>query len=338
LGGSGVDIVVRPYLSGPPAPQRHRKFVGIYPSCHEGRAVTLVAMAHPILFEPVESPFLAPFDDSFKLRKFTSDAEDNAGKEANVAALGEAIQKLSKLQEKLYAHDRYSVLLVFQAMDAAGKDGTIRAVMTGINPQGVQIFSFKAPNAEELDHDFLWRCQKNLPERGRIGIWNRSHYEEVLTVRVNPGFLDGQKLPRRPDKLEDLWEERLESIVAAEKHWARNGCVVLKFFLNVSQKEQHKRFLERVSDPEHFWKFNSTDMAESRKWDAYQDAYQDAIRATSKPWAPWYVIPADSKHYMRRTVADVIVGTLKQLKLEYPKLSGQELAELARVKAELEQE
>jgi PPK2 family polyphosphate:nucleotide phosphotransferase len=295
-------------------------------------------MAHPILFEPVESPYLVPFDDSFKLRKLPTAPDDKPSKEEDVAALGRSIEKLAKLQEKLYAHDRYSVLLIFQAMDAAGKDGTIRAVMTGINPQGCQVFSYKSPNAQELDHDFLWRQQRDLPERGRIGIWNRSHYEEVLVVRVNPAFLDGQKLPRRPDKLEELWEERYESIVAAEKHWARNGCVVLKFFLNVSQKEQHKRFLERVTDPEHHWKFNSSDMAESHKWDDYMDAYQDTMRATSRPWAPWYAIPADSKHYMRSAVADIIVGTLKQLKLAYPTLSERELGELARVKNELAQE
>jgi len=295
-------------------------------------------MAHPILFEPVASPYLVPFDDSFKLRKLQSDPVDNPGKDANIAALGQAIEKLSKLQEKLYAHDRYSVLLVFQAMDAAGKDGTIRAVMTGINPQGCQVYAFKSPNAEELDHDFLWRVTRDLPERGRIGIWNRSHYEEVLVVRVNPSYLDGQKLPRRPDTLDELWRERYESIAAAEKHWARNGCVVLKFFLNVSQKEQHKRFLERVTDPEHFWKFNSSDMAESKKWDEYMDAYQDALAATSRPWAPWYVIPADSKHYMRRLVAEIVVATLKQLHLEYPSLPARELAELQRVKTELQAE
>jgi len=295
-------------------------------------------MAQPILFDPVESPYLVPFDDSFKIRKAATSPEDNPGKENDAAALDYAVDKLSKLQEKLFAHDRYSVLLIFQAMDAAGKDGTIRSVMTGINPQGCQVFSYKSPNAEELDHDFMWRLHRDLPERGRIGIWNRSHYEEVLVVRVNPAFLDGQRLPRRPDKLPELWQERYESIVAAEKHWARNGCVVLKFFLNVSQKEQHQRFLARVSDPEHHWKFNSSDMAESKKWDDYMEAYQDALRATSKPWAPWYAIPADSKHFMRRAVAEVIVGTLKQLKLEYPKLSEKELGELARVKDELENE
>ena len=301
-------------------------------------AVWWEAMAHPILFDPVDSPYLVPFDDSFKLRKFQTDPSDNEGKEANVAALGHAIERLSKLQEKLYAHDRYSVLLIFQAMDAAGKDGTIRAVMTGINPQGCQVYAFKSPNSEELDHDFLWRVQRCLPERGRIGIWNRSHYEEVLVVRVNPGFLDNQKLPRRPKDLADLWTERYESIVAAEKHWARNGCTILKFFLNVSQKEQHKRFLERVTDPDHFWKFNSTDMAESKKWDKYMDAYQDALASTSKPYAPWYAIPADSKSYMRRAIAEIVVGTLKQLHLEYPKLPDKEIVELQRVKAELSSE
>jgi len=292
-------------------------------------------MAHPILFEPVESPYLVPFDGDFKLRKLQTDPDDNPGKEDNVGALEHAIEKLSKLQEKLYAQHRYSVLMVFQAMDAAGKDGTIRAVMTGINPQGCQVYSFKSPNSEELDHDFLWRVNRALPERGRIGIWNRSHYEEVLVVRVNPSFLEGQRLPRRPDDLDDLWRERYDSIVAAEKHWARNGCVILKFFLNVSQKEQHKRFLERVTDPDHFWKFNSTDMAESKKWDKYMDAYQDALASTSKPYAPWYAIPADSKHYMRRAVAEIIVATLKQLDIEYPKLPDRELAELQRVKGEL---
>jgi PPK2 family polyphosphate:nucleotide phosphotransferase len=292
-------------------------------------------MARPILFDPVESPYLVPFDGEFKLRKLQTEPDDNEGKEANVAALEHSIEKLSKLQEKLYAHHHYSVLLVFQAMDAAGKDGTIRAVMTGINPQGCQVYAFKAPNAEELDHDFLWRVTRALPERGRIGIWNRSHYEEVLVVRVNPGYLEGQRLPRRPDDIDELWRERYDSIACAEKHWARNGCVVLKFFLNVSQKEQHKRFLERVTDPEHFWKFNSSDMAESKKWDEYMDAYQDALAATSKPWAPWYAIPADSKHYMRRAVAEIVVGTLKQLDVEYPKLPDRELAELQRVKGEL---
>lgn len=286
-------------------------------------------------------PFCISDGGSFRLKKVDpGDILDLKAEDKPRAkeALSIGIEALTELQDMLYAQDRWSVLLIFQAMDAAGKDGTIRAVMTGINPQGCQVYAFKPPNAEELDHDFLWRAQRDLPERGRIGIWNRSHYEEVLVVRVNPGLLDNQKLPRRPKDLSELWGERYESIAAAEKHWARNGCVILKFFLNVSQKEQHKRFLERVTDPEHFWKFNSTDMAESKKWDAYIDAYQDALAATSKSCAPWYAIPADSKHYMRRAVAEIVVATLRQLPLEYPTLPPRELAELERVKIELQAE
>jgi PPK2 family polyphosphate:nucleotide phosphotransferase len=280
-------------------------------------------------------------DKPSKFRLKNADPADTAGLDGKDEAeelRTRGVAMLREQQEKLYAHDKWAVLLIFQAMDAAGKDGTIRAVMTGINPQGCQVYAFKSPNAEELDHDFLWRVTRDLPERGRIGIWNRSHYEEVLVVRVNPGYLEAQKLPRRPDDLDDLWRERYESIIAAEKHWARNGCAVLKFFLNVSQREQHHRFLERVTDPEHFWKFNSSDMAESKKWDQYMEAYQDALSATSKPWAPWYVIPADSKHYMRRAVAEIVVGTLKQLHLEYPTLPEKEAAALQRVKAELSSE
>ena len=251
--------------------------------------------------------------------------------------LANGVEWLAAEQEMLYAQDRWSMLLVFQAMDAAGKDGTIKHVMSGVNPQGVQVHSFKAPSSEELDHDFLWRCMKSLPERGRIGIFNRSYYEDVLVVRVHQELLAKQKLP--PELItKDIWEERYEDINAVERYLARNGCVILKFFLNVSQKEQHKRFLERVTDPEHFWKFSSADMAESKKWDMYMDAYQDALAATSKPWAPWYAIPADSKHSMRRAVAEIVVGTLKQLRLEYPSLPPRELAELERVKVELQAE
>ena len=295
-------------------------------------------MAHPILFEPVASPFLVGFDDSFKIKKAPTEAEDDPGKAPNNEALEEAHDKLAKLQNRLYAHDKYSVLLVFQAMDAAGKDGTIRAVMSGVNPQGCQVYSYKAPNAEELDHDFLWRCQRNLPERGRIGVWNRSHYEEVLVVRVHPEYLGGQQLPRIPKDMDELWAERYESIATAEKHWARNGCVILKFFLNVSQKEQHERFLERVTDPEHFWKFNANDLGESKRWDEYMDAYQSALRATSKPWAPWYAIPADSKSFMRRAVAEIVVGTLAQLEMPWPTLADRDRAALDQARKQLEAE
>ncbi|CAN5738977.1 polyphosphate kinase 2 family protein [soil metagenome] len=295
-------------------------------------------MAQPILFTPVESPFLVPFDDSFKIKKAPTESEDDPGKSLNVEALEEAVEKLGELQGKLYADNRFSVLLVFQAMDAAGKDGTIRAVMTGLNPQGCQVYSFKSPNAEELDHDFLWRVQRDLPERGRIGVFNRSHYEETIVVRVHPGYLDGQRLPRMPDELDELWDERFESINAAEKHWARNGCVILKFFLNVSQKEQHKRFLDRITDPEDNWKFGPGDLAESKLWDQYMDAYQATLRATSKPWAPWYAIPADSKSYMRRTVAEIVADTLAQLPLAYPKPNDRDRAALEVARAELQAE
>jgi PPK2 family polyphosphate:nucleotide phosphotransferase len=293
-------------------------------------------MAQPILFPPVDSPYRVPFDGSFRIADAVTRQKDDGSKAHNAQALEAAVDKLAKIQQRLYAHDRYSVLLIFQALDAAGKDGTIRAVLSGVNPVGCQVFAYKAPNAEELDHDFLWRCQRNLPERGRIGVWNRSHYEEVLVVRVHPEFLDAQKLPRRPKQLDDLWEERFESINAMEKHWARNGTIVLKFFLNVSQKEQHERFLDRVTDADNHWKFSATDMEESRKWDDYQKAYQDMLRATSKPWAPWYAIPADAKPYMRRTVAQIVVDTLKQVDLPCPELDDKTRSQLAFVRAELE--
>jgi PPK2 family polyphosphate:nucleotide phosphotransferase len=295
-------------------------------------------MPRPILFDPVKSPYLVDYDDSFKIKKAVSEPQDNPGKSKNAEALAESVEQLSKLQAKLYAHDRYSVLCVFQALDAAGKDGTIRAVFSGVNPSGCQVFSFKQPNSEERDHDFMWRHQRALPERGRIGVWNRSHYEEVLVVRAHPEYLETQQLPRVPEKLDDLWAERFESINSAEKHWARNGCVVLKFFLNVSQKEQHRRFLARAEDEATHWKFMPSDMEESKRWDDYMDAYQAALRATSKPWAPWYCIPADSKSYMRRAVSEIIVGTLDQLDIKYPEVSKERRAEIESERVELQKE
>jgi len=295
-------------------------------------------MPKPVLFDPVASPYLVPFDESFKIKKAATEPEDNAGKEANAEALAKTVDKLAKLQGKLYARNQYSVLLVFQALDAAGKDGTIRAVLSGVNPAGTQVFAYKQPNAEELDHDFLWRVQQNTPERGRIGVWNRSHYEEVLVVRVHPEYLGSQRLPRGTGDLTSLWGDRYESINDAEKHWARNGCVVLKFFLNVSQKEQHKRFLDRVTDADNHWKFAPGDMKESEYWDEYQEAYQEALRATSTPWAPWYCIPADSKHYMRRAVAEIVVSTIAQLDLTPPEVSAETRTAIDKVKAQLESE
>ncbi len=295
-------------------------------------------MPKPILFDPVESPYLVGYDDTFKIKKAPTEPADNPGKAANAEALAASVEELAKLQAKLYAHDRYSVLCVFQALDAAGKDGTIRAVFSGVNPSGCQVFSFKQPSATERDHDFLWRQQRALPERGRIGVWNRSHYEEVLVVRVHPEYLETQQLPRQPSSPEDLWQERHESIAGAEKHWARNGCVVLKFFLNVSQKEQHRRFLSRADDPDTHWKFMPSDMKESARFDAYLTAYQDTLRATSKPWAPWYCIPADSKSYMRKTVADILVRTLAQLDISYPEVTKERRAEIEQERVRLQRE
>jgi PPK2 family polyphosphate:nucleotide phosphotransferase len=212
-------------------------------------------------------------------------------------------------------------------MDAAGKDSTIRAVMSGVDPAGCQVFSFKQPSSEELDHDFLWRTAKSLPQRGRIGIFNRSYYEETLVVRVHPEYLGGQKLPREIN-LDDLWQERFESIRDHEKHLARNGTVILKFWLNVSQQEQHKRFLSRLDDKRKNWKFSAGDIAESKLWPDYMHAYEQTLNATSRPWAPWYAIPADDKPYMRLQVAEIIVDSLKKLQLKYPEVSGRQLREM----------
>jgi PPK2 family polyphosphate:nucleotide phosphotransferase len=295
------------------------------------------AMAKPILFDPVDSPYLVKFDDSFRIKKASTKPPDDApAKKENVKELEQDIDRLTGLQGKLYAQDRYSVLLIFQALDAAGKDGTIKAVMSGINPQGCHVTAFKQPSAEELDHDFLWRCQRALPERGRIGIWNRSHYEEVLVVRVHPEFLDAQRLPRVHKDLDELWVERFDSINEAEKHWARNGAVILKFFLHVSQEEQRKRFLERIVDPDHNWKFSPNDLVESEKYGKYMVAYEDMLNATSKPWAPWYCIPADKKSYMRRVIGDIIVDTMKQLPLEFPRVGAKQRAEMEEYRRRLE--
>jgi PPK2 family polyphosphate:nucleotide phosphotransferase len=241
---------------------------------------------------------------------------------------------LAELQDKLYAQDRWAVLLVFQAMDAAGKDGVIKHVMSGVNPQGCQVFSFKAPTSEELDHDYLWRCMKNLPERGRIGIFNRSYYEEVLVVKVHPQFLEGQKLP--PSLVtKKIWDDRYTDIRAFERYLTRNGVLIRKFFLNVSRPEQKKRFLERIDEPEKNWKFSATDVKERGYWKSYMDAYQTMIRETATPYAPWYVVPADNKWFTRAVVAAAIVDALASLDLHYPKVDGAKLAELAVAKKAL---
>jgi PPK2 family polyphosphate:nucleotide phosphotransferase len=242
--------------------------------------------------------------------------------------LREGVQWLAQDQDLLYAQDRWSVLLVFQAMDAAGKDGTIKHVMSGVNPQGCQVFSFKQPSAEDLDHDFMWRYSQRLPERGRIGIFNRSYYEEVLVVRVHEAILRGQKLPA-PVVTRKIWKERLHDIANFEDYLAHQGTVILKFFLHVSRNEQKKRFMERLDQPEKNWKFSASDIHERQFWDRYMKAYEDAIRATASEHAPWFVVPADNKWFTRLVVAAAIVDALERLDLTYPKVDDAKLKALA---------
>jgi PPK2 family polyphosphate:nucleotide phosphotransferase len=260
---------------------------------------------------------------------FDSDDKDRAKE-----ALASGVELLAKLQDKLYAQDRWGVLLIFQAMDAAGKDGAIKHVMSGINPQGCQVFSFKAPTSDDLDHDYMWRCQRCLPERGRIGIFNRSYYEETLVVRVHPECLARQKLP--PELVtKDIWDERFQDIRAFERYLSRNGILVRKFFLHVSKKEQKRRFLARVENPEKNWKFSAADMSERGFWDGYQKAYEDMIQNTATKQAPWYVVPADNKWFTRVVVAAAVIDALASLNLAYPEVTKDQLKELAAAKAAL---
>ncbi|HEX3251447.1 MAG TPA: polyphosphate kinase 2 family protein [Pyrinomonadaceae bacterium] len=260
---------------------------------------------------------------------------DSAEKPKAQQALVAGVELLKKLQDRLYAQDRWAVLIIFQAMDAAGKDGAIEHVMSGVNPQGCEVSSFKAPSAEELDHDFLWRCAKRLPERGRIGIFNRSYYEETLVVRVHPNFLVGQKLP--PDvKTKDLWKRRFQDIANFERYLSHNGILVLKFFLHVSKEEQRKRFLARINDPAKNWKFSLNDVREREHWDEYMEAYEDAIRHTASKHAPWYVVPADNKWFTRLVVASAIVTNIDALDLDFPTLDEEGLKALAEAKQALE--
>jgi PPK2 family polyphosphate:nucleotide phosphotransferase len=288
------------------------------------------------------SDFLKPYvvkdGDKFQLKDH--DPDDTRwikSKKEGKELLATGVDQLCELQERLYAQDRWGVLLIFQAMDAAGKDGAIKHVLSGVNPQGCQVYSFKSPSAEELDHDFLWRTSKSLPERGRIGIFNRSYYEEVLVVRVHPEFLKGQKVPS--DLVtKHIWSERFEDIAAFERYLARNGYVIRKFFLNVSRKEQKKRFLERLDMPEKNWKFSLADAKERGFWKDYMDAYEDMIRQTATPEAPWVVVPADNKWFARIVVASATIAALRELKLEFPRVDDAKKKELAAAKAALENE
>lgn len=286
----------------------------------------------------VDSPYLVPFDGFFRVREApTTPPDDAPGRKGCNKALKSRVALLDELQHRMYAGDRYGLLLMFQAMDAAGKDGAIRKVLTGVNPAGCQVYSFKQPSSEELDHDFLWRTTCRLPERGRIGVFNRSYYEEVLSVRVHPGILENQRLPADIDH-DRLWEHRFESIREHERHLARNGFVMLKFWLNVSRAEQARRLLKRLDDPSRNWKFSSADVAVREHWEDYMDAYEEMLNATSRPWAPWYVIPADDKPYARMIIADTIVRTLERLPLHYPELPGKERLLLDEMRAKLERE
>ncbi len=287
------------------------------------------------MFEAPASPYLVPFNGEFKWADApTRPAQDEPGKKERKRQLSRLVSRIDELQRIFYAHDRHSILLMFQGMDAAGKDGTIRAILNGINPAGCQVFSFKQPTPEELDHDFLWRTSRCLPERGRIGIFNRSYYEEVLVVRVHPQYLGSQKLPADVD-LETIWADRYTSIRQHEEHLARNGTVVLKFWLNVSREEQRQRFLARLEEKEKNWKFSTGDIRERAFWDKYMTAFETALTETSRPWAPWYAIPADNKPYMRLCVADILVRTLESLELSYPKVDAKKLAEFEDIRLQL---
>lgn len=285
----------------------------------------------------ISRPYRVNDGRTFRLKDFDPTDTGALKREDKVRAkeaLQMGVELLAGLQDTLYAQDKWSVLLIFQAMDAAGKDGVIKHVMSGINPQGCQVFSFKSPSAEELDHDFLWRCQKRLPERGRIGIFNRSYYEETLVVRVHPELLAHQKLP--PELVgKHIWKERFQDIRSFERHLARNGTIVRKFFLNVSKGEQKKRFLERIDTPEKNWKFAAADVRERGFWKDYMAAYEDMIRHTATPESPWYVVPADNKWYTRIVVAAAVIEALSSLKLAYPEISAAQRRELAAAKRAL---
>jgi PPK2 family polyphosphate:nucleotide phosphotransferase len=278
-------------------------------------------------------------DDNFRLKDI--DPGDTLGLPENKPrakeALATGIEILAELQDRLYAQDNWAVLLVFQAMDAAGKDGAIKHVMSGVNPQGCQVFSFKAPSSEELDHDYLWRAARALPERGRIGIFNRSYYEEVLVVRVHEEILKSQKLPASLIT-KDVWRERYEDISSFERYLSRNGVIIRKFFLHVSKEAQRQRFMSRLREADKNWKFSMADAKERNCWDAYQEAYQDAIRHTASEHAPWYVVPADHKWFTRMVVSAAVVDALEELDLKYPVVDAHKREELKLVQMELEKE
>lgn len=285
--------------------------------------------------------YLAKPGKSVSLANFKTEDSASSDKDDGVDLLDKNQSAISELQEKMYAGNRSSLLIIFQAMDAAGKDSAIKHVMTGLNPQGCQVFSFKTPNSEDYEHDFLWRHYKALPERGRIGIHNRSHYENVLVCKVHPEYVMNENLPGYDSvkKLDDkFWEHRYESLVNFEEHLGRNGTQIIKFFLHVSKDEQKKRFLERIDDPAKNWKFSSGDLKERALWEDYQKAYEQAIEKTSTKKAPWYIIPADKKWYARTVISEIIVETLKKMDLRFPVLNAEETAKLQDCRTNLEGE
>jgi PPK2 family polyphosphate:nucleotide phosphotransferase len=276
----------------------------------------------------------------FRMKDF--DPGDTAGlksefKQEAQVLLKNGVEELAELQDKLYAQDHWGLLLIFQAMDAAGKDGTIKHVMSGVNPQGVQVYSFKSPSPEELDHDYLWRCMKCIPERGRIGIFNRSYYEEVLVVRVHPEYLQGEKIPEEC-KEKGIWKQRFENISNFERYLSDNGIAVCKFFLNVSKEEQKKRFMERLDKSDKNWKFSAADVKERQRWDDYMDAYEDMIRHTATKFAPWYVVPADNKWFTRLVVSAAVTEALLQIDPKYPKVDDEAKKRLAEARKLLQAE
>jgi len=283
------------------------------------------------------APFRVDGSGEFHLKSHKTDAKGGLDKDEAEKILDANRKRLSEFQEKLYAQDRWSMLLIFQGMDAAGKDSAIKSIFEGVNPQGCEVYSFKQPTAHELDHDFMWRCMVALPERGRIGIFNRSYYEECLVTRVHPEILAKERIPPRL-VTRNIWRERFEDIVAIERYLSRNGTVILKFFLNISKEEQRERFLDRLEQPAKNWKFSMGDVTERARWNRYQAVYQDIVRHTSTPVAPWYVVPADHKWFARVVIISTIVAALEQLDLKFPHADKASLREFKQVRAALEHE
>lgn len=287
------------------------------------------------MLNAIQTEYLVPFDSTFRQADSITFPEGPVCDEKeSKKRVKKSVKALSDIQKILYAHDYHSVLLIFQAMDSAGKDGTIRSVLSGLNPAGCQVYSFKQPSQEELNHDFLWRTSLRLPERGKIGVFNRSYYEEVLIVRVHPELLKPQQL-KKVDHLDEIWKDRYRAIREHEYHLAKSGTLILKFWLNLSREEQKRRFISRLDEPSKHWKFSETDVKERQYWSDYMKAYEIAVNETSRPWAPWYAIPADNKHFMRMCVAETILANVNTLELHYPEVSPERLKQFQSLREKL---